>query len=75
MKRRDHEADVNRRRLRIWMKISFVEGQKEKWQQEFLQIEQRRNDLLPEHDKMQNLLQKFESLQDKKAAVSENARK
>ena len=35
------------------MKISFVEGQKEKWQQESLQMKQRRNDLLPEHDKMQ----------------------
>ena len=32
-----------------------VVGQKEKWQQELLHIERRRNDLWPEHEKMQRM--------------------
>ena len=39
---------------------------KEKWQQELQDIEQRRNDLLPEHQKTQKRSQKLQSLQDGK---------
>ena len=41
---------------------AFVEGQKEKWQQELLQIEQRRNDL-SEHEKVQKMSQRLQSFQ------------
>ena len=43
----------------------FVESWKKQWQQELLQIEQRRNDLLSEHEKIQKKSQKLQSLQDK----------
>ena len=47
---------------------------KETWQQELQDIEQRRNDLVPEHQKMQQT-QKLPSLQDKKRAVPEGSGK
>ena len=53
------------------MDTLLLEGQKERWQQELQEIEQKRNDLLPEHQKMQKRSQKLHSLQDKKEEVSE----
>ena len=45
---------------------------KEKWQQELQDIEQRRNDLLPEHQQTQKRSQKLQSLKKKqKEAVQE----
>ena len=41
----------------------------EMWRQEFQKIEQKRNDFLPEHQQMQRLLQKLQSLQDKNCSV------
>ena len=43
-----------------------------KWQQEVQEIEQRRNDLLQEHQKMQKRSQKLQSLQDKKKQCQKN---
>ena len=48
-----------------------VDEHKEKWRQELQDIERRRNDLLPEHQKMQKLSQKLQSVQDKKKTVPE----
>ena len=44
----------------------FRNGQKEKWKEELLEIEKKRNELLPEHQKMQKTSQKMQSLQDEK---------
>ena len=41
----------------------------EKWQQELQDIEQRRHDLLPEHQKLQKRFQNLQSLQDRKIRV------
>ena len=43
----------------------FAEKPKEKLQQELVHIEQRRNDLLPEHEKMQQRSQKVQGVLDK----------
>ena len=59
---RDHEAVAKVEDITA-LDDDFVESQKEKWQQVLLQIEQRRNDLLLEHEKMQKMSQKIQSLQ------------
>ena len=41
------------------MDTLLLEGQKERWQQELQEIEQKRNDLLSEHQKMQKRSQKL----------------
>ena len=40
----------------------FKESQKEKWQQELPQNEQRRNDLMPGHEKTQKISHKLQRL-------------
>ena len=45
---------------------NVVDEQKERCRQELQEIEQDRNDLLPEHEKTQKKSQKLQSLQDKK---------
>ena len=57
------------------MNKHIVEGPKEKWQQELQDIEQRRNDLLPEHQQMQKRSQKLQSLQDTKKQCQKDAGK
>ena len=54
------------------MLVKVVDEHKEKWRQELQDIEQRRNDLLPEHQKMQKLSQKLQSVQDKKKQCPKN---
>ena len=49
----------------------FVEEHNDKRLKELVQFEKRRNDLLPEHQKMHNMSHKLQSLQEKKIAVSE----
>ena len=44
----------------------FWDGQREKWKEELQEIEQKRNELLPEHQRMQKRSQKMQSLKDKK---------
>ena len=44
----------------------FVDERKEMWWQELQQLEHRRNDLLPEHQKKEKLSKKLQSLQDRK---------
>ena len=46
--------------------------QKEKWRQELQDIEQRRNDLMPEHQQIQKRSQKLQSLQDRKNQCQKN---
>ena len=41
-------------------------GLKEKWQQKLQDAEQKRNDLLPEHQRLQKRFQKIQSIRDKK---------
>ena len=47
------------------MDEDFTVNQKEEWQQERGHIEQRRSDMLPDHEKTQKMYQKLQSLQDK----------
>ena len=42
------------------MDEDFKKGQKEKWQKEFARIEQRRTDLLLEHENIQKMSEKSE---------------
>ena len=48
---------------------------KEKWQQALQDIEQTRNDLMPEHQKMQKRSQKLQSLRDKKTQCQKDMAK
>ena len=43
----------------------FQDSQKEKWKGQLQEIERKRTELLPEHQKMQDRSQKLQSLQDK----------
>ena len=43
----------------------FRDRQKERWKEELQEIERKRTELLPEHQKMQKWSQKLQSLQDK----------
>ena len=47
------------------MDLVFRDRQKEMWKEELQEIESKRTELLPEHQKMQKRSQKLESLQDK----------
>ena len=51
----------------------FPDSQKERWKEKLLKIEENRNELLPEHQRMQKKSQKMQSLQDKKKIFIKDA--
>ena len=51
----------------------FRDRQKEKWKEELQEIESKRTELLPEHQKMQKSSQKLKSMQDKKRKCFKDA--
>ena len=51
----------------------FRDSQKEKWKEMLLEIEEKRNELLPEHQRMQKRSQKMQSIQDRKRNLLEEA--
>ena len=51
----------------------FRDGQKEKWKGDLQEIEQKRNELLAEHQRMHKRSQKMQSLQDKKKKYLKDA--
>ena len=53
-------------------RINQEAGWRGSWQKELAKIEQRRNDLLPEHEKTQMMSQPVQSLEDKVGATQEN---
>ena len=67
-KKLDQRTKDNKAVAKDWISDldeGLVESQNRKWQQELLQIERRRNDLLPKHEKMQKKSLMSQSLPDK----------
>ena len=55
------------------MDTLFLEGHKERWQRGLQEIEQKRNDLLLEHQKLQKRSPQLQTLQDKKKKCLKDA--
>ena len=69
------KLDEQRRRLQMQIREierftdvdqMFWDNPKEKWKERLWEIEEKRNELLPEHHKMQKRFQKMQSVKDKK---------
>ena len=51
----------------------FQDGQKEKWKEKPQEIQEKTNELLPEHQRMQKMSQRMQSIQDKKRHLLKEA--
>ena len=72
--KRDHEAFARNRRVsRTWRRASRKVTRKS-GSKELLQIEHWRNDLLPDHEKMQKMSQKLQCLQEKMLQCKKKSR-
>ena len=75
MRKRDGHKDVRKLEGIKCIDEASKNVLKESWQEELVQIKQRRSDLFPEHERMQIVSQKLQSLEDKLAQSKNHLRK